>query len=119
MQVFYRRHVCRLDPWPDEVQHTFAEMEADPTVYGTMNGPSEFHVVGTIRDWDITGRLGEIDVPVLLVSGRHDEATPRIVGEIHSRLRDSEWVLLEESSHMPHLEEPAAFLSAVNRFLVR
>ena len=57
MLVFYRRHVCRLDPWPDELQRTFAAIEDDPTVYGTMNGPSEFHVVGTIRDWDITDRL--------------------------------------------------------------
>jgi L-proline amide hydrolase len=119
MDVFYRRHLCRLDPWPPEVVRTFALLEADPTVYGTMNGPSEFHVIGTIRDWDITERLPEIDVPTLLVSGRHDEATPRIVGEIHDRIPGSEWVLLEESSHMPHVEEPERFLAAVNAFLER
>jgi L-proline amide hydrolase len=117
--VFYRRHVCRLDPWPDDVQRSFAAIEEDPTVYGTMNGPSEFHVIGTIRDWDITDRLPEIDVPVLLVSGRHDEATPRIVGEIHQRIPGSEWVLFEQSSHMPHVEEPERFLAAVDAFLRR
>src|SRR3954468_10163408 len=37
-QVFYRRHVCRLDPWPDEVTESFAWIERDPTVYHTMNG---------------------------------------------------------------------------------
>src|SRR5579875_3484108 len=40
-EVFYRRHVCRCDPWPEEVTRTFATIEADPTVYHTMNGPSE------------------------------------------------------------------------------
>jgi L-proline amide hydrolase len=119
MQVFYRRHVCRLDPWPDEVVRTFALMDEDPTVYGTMNGPSEFHVVGTIRDWDITERLGDIDVPTLLLSGRHDEATPRIVGEIRDRIPNAEWVLLEESSHLPHVEEPERFIEAVEGFLER
>jgi L-proline amide hydrolase len=119
MQVFYRRHVCRLDPWPEEVVRAFAEIEADPTVYHTMNGPSEFHVIGVISGWDITDRLGEIDVPVLLASGRHDEATPRIVGEIHDRLPDSEWVLFEESSHMPHVEEPERFRATVEAFLDR
>jgi L-proline amide hydrolase len=119
MTVFYRRHVCRLDPWPDEVLRTFAAIEEDPTVYGTMNGPSEFHVIGTIRDWDVTDRLGEITVPTLLLSGRHDEATPRIVGEIHARIPGSEWVLLEESSHMPHVEEPERCLAAVEAFLER
>jgi L-proline amide hydrolase len=117
MQVFYRRHVCRLDPWPEEVVRTFALMDEDPTVYGTMNGPSEFHVVGSIRDWDITDRLGQIDVPTLLVSGRHDEATPRIVGEIRDRIPNAEWVLLEESSHLPHVEEPEPFVEAVEGFL--
>ena len=54
-------------------------MEDDPTVYHTMNGPSEFHVIGSLASWDITDRLREIDVPTLLVSGRYDEATPLIV----------------------------------------
>src|SRR3954451_23104435 len=49
--VFYVRHVCRLDPWPDEVAEGFAWIDRDPTVYHTMNGPSEFHVIGSIRDW--------------------------------------------------------------------
>jgi L-proline amide hydrolase len=119
MNVFYRRHVCRLDPWPEEVVRAFARIEEDPTVYFTMNGPSEFHVIGVIRDWDITARLGEIDVPVLLASGRHDEATPRIVGEIHERIPGSEWVVFEESSHMPHVEEAERFRETVEAFLAR
>jgi L-proline amide hydrolase len=116
---FYKRHVCRLDPWPDEVVRSFAAMESDPTVYATMNGPTEFTVVGTIASFDITDRLAEIDVPVLLVSGEHDEVRPSVVAAAHERLRDSEWVLFEDSSHMPHLEEPERFLSVVSAFLER
>ena len=98
---------------------SFAAMESDPTVYATMNGPTEFTVVGTIASFDITDRLGEIDVPVLLVSGEHDEVRPSVVASMHERLRDSEWVLFEDSSHMPHLEEPERFLSVVSAFLER
>lgn len=116
---FYKRHVCRLDPWPDEVVRSFAAMESDPTVYATMNGPTEFTVVGAIASFDITDRLEEIDVPVLLVSGEHDEVRPSVVAAAHERLRDSEWVLFEDSSHMPHLEEPERFLSVVSAFLER
>ena len=61
---------------PDYVERSFAQIEAEPTVYHTMNGPSEFHCIGSLRTWDITARLHEIDVPTLLVSGAHDEATP-------------------------------------------
>jgi L-proline amide hydrolase len=115
--VFYERHVCRLVPMPDCVARTFAQMAANPTVYRTMNGPSEFHVVGSLKTWDITDRLHEITTPTLLVSGRYDEATPLIVGQIHERIPGAKWTLFEESSHMPHVEEPEAFLEAVESFL--
>jgi L-proline amide hydrolase len=116
VRVFYDRHLCRV-PWPDYVQRTFDQLAADPTVYHTMNGPSEFHVIGSLKTWDITGRLHEITTPTLLVSGRHDEATPHIVEQIHERIPGSQWVLFEESSHMPHVEEPDAFLESVEMFL--
>jgi L-proline amide hydrolase len=116
---FYTRHVCRLETWPDEVVRSFAAMETDPTVYGTMNGPTEFTVVGTIRDFDITDRLHEIEVPVLLVSGEHDEVRPHVVAAMQERLRFGEWVLFEDSSHMPHIEEPERFREVVQGFLER
>jgi L-proline amide hydrolase len=117
VRVFYDRHLCRV-PWPDCVERTFAQLAADPTVYHTMNGPSEFHCIGSLKSWDITDRLHEITTPTLLVSGRHDEATPLIVGQIHERIAGSKWELFEDSSHMPHVEEPEAFLERVERFLV-
>jgi L-proline amide hydrolase len=116
---FYKRHVCRLDPWPDEVNRSFAAMEEDPTVYGTMNGPTEFTVVGSIKDFDVTDRLGEIKVPVLLISGAYDEVRPDVIARAHERLRDSQWELFEDSSHMPHLEERERFLEIVEAFLER
>jgi L-proline amide hydrolase len=116
---FYKRHVCRADPWPDAVVRSFEAMESDPTVYGTMNGPTEFTVVGTIRDFDITDRLSEIEVPVLLVSGEHDEVRPHLTAAMHERLRRGERVVFEDSSHMPHIEEPDRFLAVVRDFLER
>ena len=116
---FYVRHLCRVQPWPDEVVRSFDALEADPTVYGAMNGPTEFTVIGTIRDFDITERLEEIDVPVLLVSGEHDEVRPHVVAAMHERLRFGERVLFEDSSHMPHIEEHQRFLDVVEEFLER
>ncbi len=46
-RVFYERHVCRITPMPQDFVDSEAQMLADPTVYHTMNGPNEFHVVGT------------------------------------------------------------------------
>jgi L-proline amide hydrolase len=116
VRVYYDRHLCRV-PWPDCVQRSFALMAEDPTVYHTMNGPSEFHCIGSLKTWDITEQLPEIDTPTLLVSGRYDEATPHIVQQIHQRIPGAQWELFEESSHMPHVEQPDAFLARVETFL--
>src|SRR5262249_50182526 len=119
MQVFYRRHVCRLDPQPEFVARTFEKMAQTPEVYHTMNGPSEFHVIVTLKYWDITGRVGEIRAPTLLISGAYDEATPAIVETVQRGIPGAEWALFENSSHMPHAEEPERFLEVVNVFLER
>jgi len=117
MLVFYRRHVCRLDPWPAFVMRAFEKLGGNPEVYNTMNGPSEFHVTGVIKDWDITHRLGEIRVPTLVTSGRHDEATPEIAGTVHRGITGSEWVVFEHSAHLAHAEEPERYVQVLGEFL--
>jgi L-proline amide hydrolase len=115
--VFYRQHLCRLPEWPAEVVDGFAWIDRDPTVYHTMNGPSEFHVIGSARDWQVADRLPEIDVPVLLVSGRYDEATPALQKALLAGIPDSTWTLFEESSHMPHVEERTRYMQVVGEWL--
>lgn len=117
MAVFYERHVCRVVPMPESVANSFAKLGKQ--VYETMNGPSEFHVIGTLKDWDIRDRLGEIAIPCLMTSGRYDECTP-VQSEIIVRgIPDCEWVLFEESSHIAHVEEQARYLAVLDTFLTR
>ena len=116
VEVFYSRHLCRI-PQPPYVVASFEQLAADPTVYHTMNGPSEFHVIGSLKHWDIRPQLKEISTPTLLVSGQYDEATPAMVKEIHGLIPGSKWELFAESSHMPHVEEPAKFKRVVAEFL--
>jgi len=117
VRVFYDRHVCRVNPWPPEVTRTFEAMAKDPTVYHTMNGPSEFHVIGTLKTWSIIDRIERINVPTLLISGGHDEATPAVVQPFADRIRDMRWEIFENSSHMPHVEETERCLKVVEEFL--
>jgi L-proline amide hydrolase len=116
VMAFYERHLCRI-PFPAELERSFAQMEDDPTVYETMNGPSEFHVIGKLRGWDITPRLSAVAVPVLVISGEHDEATPAVVRPLVEALRDVHWELFADASHSTHLEQPDRFLELVEAFL--
>jgi L-proline amide hydrolase len=119
VRVFYDRHVCRITPWPAEVARTFKAIDDDPTVYMTMNGPSEFHVVGTLKPWSIIDRLDRVRAPTLLISGRYDEATPAVVQPYADRIKDVRWEIFENSSHMPHVEETERCLKVVGDFLDR
>ncbi len=116
MMVFYHRHVCRLAEWPGYVTRAFDLLAQDPEVYYTMNGPSEFHVIGTIKDWDITNRLREITVPTLLISGKFDEVTPATVEIVHKGIPGAEWTLMEGCSHLSHVEQPERFMQLANAF---
>ena len=116
-QVFYDRHVCRVLPNPPEVVATMTQLNEDPTVYHTMNGPNEFYCIGSLRTWSIIERLDAIVAPTLLISGRHDEATPGTVQPFYDRIADVRWTIFEESSHMPFVEEPEHYRDVVGAFL--
>ncbi|HEY4383510.1 MAG TPA: proline iminopeptidase-family hydrolase [Ktedonobacteraceae bacterium] len=113
-QVFYDRHVIRLHPIPEHVQRA---MDQTGQVYYTMNGPTEFHVIGTIKDWDRTDRLSEIHVPTFITSGRYDESTPLINEVLHKGIAGSEWVIFEQSAHLAHVEERERYLPTVKAFI--
>jgi proline-specific peptidase len=114
---FYREHVCRMNPWPAGLERSFAE--AGYPVYHAMNGPSEFTVTGTLKTWDVMDRLGEIDMPTLLVGGRHDECRPSHLEEMHRRIGGSQLAIIEDAAHLCFAEQPVQFNALVNSFLDR
>jgi proline iminopeptidase len=115
---FYRRHLCRRDPWPACLERTFAGLGGD--VYMTMWGPSEFGpVTGRLNGWDVTGRLLEIQVPTLVTGGRYDEARPEHLAVLANRMRDAELVIFENSSHLAFVEERERYIEVVSDFLAR
>ena len=116
---FYKRHVCRVFPFPDYVQRTFAGLGEHPEVYMQMQGPNEFVITGTLRTWEITARLPEIRVPTLITAGAHDEFTPAQAQVVHEGIAGSELVTFEDSSHMQYVEETDRYLELVSAFLDR
>jgi proline-specific peptidase len=119
MKIFSRHYAGgHIDPKPEWVKKAFEKLH-DNEVYLTMWGPSEFCVTGTLKDWDITNRLGEIRVPTLVLCGRDDEATPALAETIHRGIPDSEMFVFEYSAHFPHIEETEQYLQVLDQFLGR
>ncbi len=119
IMVFYKRHLCRLEPWPEIVERSMGpSFGAGP--YLTMWGPSEFGpVTGNLDGWDVTDRLHEIAAPTLLTVGRHDEMFPSHMEEMRGVMPNAQLLVFEESSHMAFVEEREAYMAAMNRFLDR
>jgi L-proline amide hydrolase len=63
--------------------------------------------------------LGEIQLPTLVTSGRHDEASPLVAETVHRGIAGSEWVIFEHSSHAAHLEEDEEYRRVLNDFMRR
>jgi proline iminopeptidase len=117
MMAFYRRHVCRLDPWPAFLVDALGRMNLE--AYLSMWGPSEFTTTGTLKGADLLPRLPEIRSPVLLVGGEHDEAAPDTLLTYRHALPRGEMAVLPNASHLHHLEQPVLFLALVRDFLNR
>lgn len=115
MQVYYDRHVLRLNPAPEIVK--LSRPMGNGEIYMTMWGPSEFCPTGNLKHYDVTPRLHEISNPTLFLCGRYDEATPESTQYYQSLVPGAELHVFEESSHMGYLEETEAYLQAVRQFL--
>jgi proline-specific peptidase len=114
---WFKRHICRMSPWPLGLERAFADAGNGP--YHAMWGPSEFFVTGNLRDWDVTGRLAEINVRTLFISGEHDEIREAHVRAMHAALPGSEHHHYAHSAHLPFEEERALFMQRVNDFMER
>jgi L-proline amide hydrolase len=115
----YERHVCRIVPFPPEVTATFDQVARNPTVYNVMNGPNEFFVVGTLKNWNIIPELPKINVPTFIISGHYDEATRACVQPFKDHIKGSTWHIFPNSSHMPHVEEKEDCMKRVGAFLAK
>jgi proline-specific peptidase len=115
--AYFTQWVCRLDlPWPDHLMRSFNNPNEE--IYGTMQGP-EWNVTGNLKDWDVSNRLGELDLPVLVTSGRYDEMTPALVRPLVDGIRGAESVVFEESAHIAMAEEPVRYREVLESFLSR
>jgi len=118
IDVFYAKHLCRIQPMPKDVAESFKKMDEDKTVYMTMNGPSEFHTTGSLRSWSVIPELHRIQVPTFVINGRYDGASDKAVMPFFKLIPHVKWYTLAESSHMGPWEEREKFMELVSEFLL-
>lgn len=115
MMVFYNKHVCRMDPWPDCLLQSMDKMGI--AVYNHMWGPSEFTMTGTLKGVDLTSRLNEVSIKTLFTCGEFDEATPATTQYYQSRISGSAIHIFQGASHSHHLEKEAEYIQVIRNFI--
>ncbi|MBR4400720.1 MAG: proline iminopeptidase-family hydrolase [Synergistes sp.] len=85
-------------------------------VYRHMWGPSEFTCCGNMKDLDITGRLHEIKIPVLLICGEFDQVRQESCEYYRSLIPGARLAVIPDASQTSYLEEPDIFYWTLKNF---
>lgn len=114
-EVIYSRHV-----WAGEQPPPSAACSGAPGnsfVYEYMWGPTEFYATGNLLDFDVSDRLDELDLPVLLVVGEFDEARPERMREFQRQIPDAQLVVIDGAAHGTIALKPDRYMEVVGNFL--
>ena len=87
-----------------------AFLKTDPDVFQAA--------CGALAELDLRPELKQVRVPVLVLVGEHDEATPPPMSyELTAGLPDARLLIIPGCAHVPQLQSPELFLAAIGDFL--
>lgn len=71
-----------------------------------------------IRDCDLTESTRALAIPTLCLVGDHDGSTPpELVGSLAELIGNAQFEIIANSGHLPCIEQPAAMVASIDRFL--
>lgn len=113
--VFYERHVYAgaRPTRPDDCDG----VTSNKYIYETMWGPTEFYAAGSLIDFDVTDRLHDIDIPVLLMAGEFDEARPERLAEYQKLIAGSRLEIIKDAAHASLAKKPEEYRRILEEFL--
>lgn len=111
----YTRYICRLQPWPAGLQHSFSV--ANGTIYNQMQGPNEFVITGNLKTWDRWADLHRITTPTLVMGARYDEMNPKSIAREADLIPGSRLFISETGSHLAMWDDQKNYFEALLTFL--
>jgi len=115
VDYYYKLYLARKQPWSSNIDSAFSQ--AGMNVYLHMDGPSEFTLSGNLKDYDATGKLGNIKVPTLFIGGEYDEARPETVRYYASLVPGAKVAIIPNAGHLSMEDNPEANNKAIRDFL--
>ena len=115
MPNFYKKHLCRLEEWPDAVNRSFAHLNS--SIYVLMQGPSEFGISGRLESWDRSDDLNKIKVPALTIGATHDTMDPEHMRWMSTQMPKGRFLLCPNGSHMSMWDDQEVYFEGLIKFI--
>jgi len=116
---YYPKHVLRmpLEEWPEPVNRGFSRINQE--LYVTMQGQSEFGVVGNakLKAWDISSELSKIYVPTLSIGGEYDTMDPKHMKWIASEVQNGKYLHCPNGSHLAMYDDQKIYFEGLIEFI--
>ncbi len=111
----YHKHVCRLDDWPEPVNRAFGKMNAQ--IYNYMQGPNEFVITGTFKNWERWDDLHKISTRTLVIGAQYDEMDPEQMRRVASLIPGAKLHICPNGSHLDMYDDQQSYFGALIPFL--
>lgn len=111
---FYGRYVWR-HPVQAELDSVLATVNEG--IYNYMQGPSEFTITGTLKQYNSTDLLPSVKVPLLYTVGEFDEADTATVYRFASLTPGAQTRVIPGAAHLTTWDNPEVMLRSVQVFL--
>ena len=111
---FYGKYVWRRPVQPELDSLTATVNEG---IYNYMQGPSEFTITGTLKQYDATPFLKNVKVPVLFTVGEFDEADPPTVKRHAQMTPGAKYAVIPNAAHIVEWDNPDETNRVVRDFL--
>lgn len=86
-------------------------------IYKYMWGPTEFTATGTLKNYDRSKDLVQLNLPVLFIAGQYDEARPETMKKFQAKVKGSKLVIIPGSGHGLYRDQPHLYTAALREFL--
>ena len=115
MEQVYTRYVCRLNPWPEPLARGFRDF--NEKIYNYIQGPNEFIITGTMKNWERWADLPRIRTKTLVMGAKYDEMSPQDLRKMAESMPNARAWISETGSHMAMYDDQTAYFRELLTFL--
>jgi proline iminopeptidase len=115
LEQVYSRHLCRLEPWPEPLERSFRNL--NQKIYNYLQGPNEFLVTGTFKNWNRWPDLPRIQTRTLVMGAKYDEMSTDDLRKMATLMPNARAWISDKGSHMAMYDDQVPYFWELLTFL--